>query len=208
MNDMTPDEIAALNERHRARMERKKAVIDAKIAAADKEIGILIVNTGNGKGKSSSAFGMVARALGHGMKVGVVQFIKGAMSTGEERFLRRFPDEVSFHAMGEGYTWETQDRERDIAKANEAWEQARRYLADPSYGMVVLDELNIALKDRYLDVHTVIADLLDRPAMQHVVVTGRAAPPELVAVADTVTEMNVVKHAFKAGIAAQAGTEW
>ena len=208
MNDMSPDEISALNERHRARMERKKAVIDAKIAAADKEIGILIVNTGNGKGKSSSAFGMVARALGHGMKVGVVQFIKGAMSTGEELFLRRFPGEVSFHAMGEGYTWETQDRERDIAKANEAWEQARRFLADPSYGMVVLDELNIALKYRYLDVHTVIADLLDRPAMQHVVVTGRAAPPELVAVADTVTEMNVVKHAFKAGIAAQAGTEW
>ncbi|MEH6438182.1 cob(I)yrinic acid a,c-diamide adenosyltransferase [Massilia sp. DD77] len=208
MNDMSPDEIAALNERHRVRMERKKAVIDAKIAAADKEIGILIVNTGNGKGKSSSGFGMVARALGHGMKVGVVQFIKGAMSTGEEIFLRRFPDEVSFHAMGEGYTWETQDRERDIAKANEAWEQARRFLSDPAYGMVVLDELNIALKYRYLDVHTVIADLLDRPAMQHVVVTGRGAPPELVEAADTVTEMNVVKHAFKAGIAAQAGTEW
>ncbi|MBQ5950219.1 cob(I)yrinic acid a,c-diamide adenosyltransferase [Massilia sp. ST3] len=208
MNDMTPDEITALNERHRARMERKKAVIDAKIAAADKEIGILIVNTGNGKGKSSSGFGMVARALGHGMKVGVVQFIKGAMSTGEEIFLRRFPGEVSFHAMGEGYTWETQDRERDIAKANEAWEQARRFLSDPAYGMVVLDELNIALKYRYLDVHTVIADLLDRPVMQHVVVTGRGAPPELVEVADTVTEMNVVKHAFKAGIAAQAGTEW
>ncbi|RZA35201.1 MAG: cob(I)yrinic acid a,c-diamide adenosyltransferase [Lysobacteraceae bacterium] len=208
MNDMTPDEIAALNERHRQRMERKKAVIDAKIAAADKEIGILIVNTGNGKGKSSSAFGMVTRALGHGMKVGVVQFIKGAMSTGEEKFLRRFPDEVSFHAMGEGYTWETQDRERDIAKAGEAWEQAKRFLGDPAYGMVVLDELNIALKYQYLDVHTVIADLLDRPVMQHVVVTGRAAPPELVAVADTVTEMNVVKHAFKAGIAAQAGTEW
>lgn len=208
MNEMTQEEIAALNERHRQRMERKKAVIDAKIAAADKEIGIVIVNTGNGKGKSSSAFGMVTRALGHGMKVGVVQFIKGAMSTGEEKFLRRFPDEVSFHAMGEGYTWETQDRERDIAKAGEAWEQARRFLQDPAYGMVVLDELNIALKYKYLDVHTVIADLLDRPVMQHVVVTGRAAPPELVAVADTVTEMNVVKHAFKAGIAAQAGTEW
>lgn len=208
MNDMTQEEIAALNERHRQRMERKKAVIDAKIAAADKEIGIIVVNTGNGKGKSSSAFGMVARALGHGMKVGVVQFIKGAMSTGEEKFLRRFPDEVSFHAMGEGYTWETQDRERDIAKANEAWEQARRFLGDPAFGMVVLDELNIALKYKYLDVHTVIADLLDRPVMQHVVVTGRAAPPELVAVADTVTEMNVVKHAFKAGIGAQAGTEW
>lgn len=208
MNEMTQDELAALNERHRQRMERKKAVIDAKIAAADKEIGIVIVNTGNGKGKSSSAFGMVARALGHGMKVGVVQFIKGAMSTGEEKFLRRFPDEVSFHAMGEGYTWETQDRERDIAKAAAAWEQARTFLRDPAIGMVVLDELNIALKYRYLDVHTVIADLLDRPAMQHVVVTGRGAPPELVAVADTVTEMNVIKHAFKAGIAAQAGTEW
>ena len=208
MNEMTQEETAALNERHRQRMERKKAVIDAKIAAADKDIGIIIVNTGNGKGKSSSAFGMVTRALGHGMKVGVVQFIKGAMSTGEEKFLRRFPDEVSFHAMGEGYTWETQDRERDIAKAGEAWEQARRFLQDPGYGMVVLDELNIALKYKYLDVHTVIADLLDRPVKQHVVVTGRAAPSELVALADTVTEMNVVKHAFKAGIAAQAGTEW
>jgi cob(I)alamin adenosyltransferase len=208
MTEMTQEQTAALNERHRQRMERKKAVIDAKIAAADKEIGIIIVNTGNGKGKSSSAFGMVTRALGHGMKVGVVQFIKGAMSTGEEKFLRRFPDEVSFHAMGEGYTWETQDRERDIAKAGEAWEQARRFLQDPAYGMVVLDELNIALKYQYLDVHTVIADLLDRPVMQHVVVTGRAAPPELVAVADTDTDMNEDKHAFKAGIAAQAGTEW
>jgi cob(I)alamin adenosyltransferase len=208
MNDLTPEQTAELNERHRARMERKKAIIDAKIAAADKQIGIIIVNTGNGKGKSSSAFGMVARALGHGMKVGVVQFIKGAMSTGEELFLRRFPDDVGFHAMGEGYTWETQNRERDIIKAEQAWEQARRFLADPAYGLVVLDELNIALKYHYLDVHTVIADLLDRPDMQHVVVTGRAAPPELIAVADTVTEMNVVKHAFKAGIAAQAGTEW
>jgi len=197
-----------INQRHRARMERKKAIIDAKIAAADKQMGVLIVNTGNGKGKSSSGFGMVVRALGHEMKVGVVQFIKGAMSTGEEKFLRRFPEEVSFHAMGEGYTWETQDRERDILKAQQAWEQARRFLADPSIGLVLLDELNIALKYRYLDVDTVIADLLDRPEMQHVVVTGRAAPSELIAVADTVTEMEVVKHAFKAGIAAQAGTEW
>jgi len=202
---MSEDDI---NQRHRARMERKKAIIDAKIAAADKQMGVIIVNTGNGKGKSSSGFGMVMRAMGHGMKVGVVQFIKGAMSTGEEKFLRRFPDEVSFHAMGEGYTWETQNRERDIAKAQEAWAQARRFLADPGIGLVLLDELNIALKYRYLDVDTVIADLLDRPEMQHVVVTGRAAPPELIAVADTVTEMEVVKHAFKAGIAAQAGTEW
>ena len=208
MHDMTPEQTAALNERHRVRMERKKAVIDAKIASADKQIGIIIVNTGNGKGKSSSGFGMVARALGHGMKVGVVQFIKGALSTGEETFLRRFPDEVSFHAMGEGYTWETQNRERDIEKAAEAWALAKQFLSDPAIGMVVLDELNIALKYQYLDVHTVIADLLDRPEMQHVVITGRGAPPELVAIADTVTEMNVVKHAFKAGIGAQAGTEW
>ena len=208
MTDLTPEQTAALNERHRVRMERKKAIIDAKIAAADKKIGIIIVNTGNGKGKSSSAFGMVGRALGHGMKVGVVQFIKGAMSTGDEMFLRRFPDDVSFHAMGEGYTWETQNRERDIEEAQAAWEQARRFLADPAYGLVVLDELNIALKYHYLDVHTVIADLLDRPEMQHVVVTGRGAPPELIAIADTVSEMKDVKHAFRAGIGAQAGTEW
>jgi cob(I)alamin adenosyltransferase len=207
-DDTHPDTNLDMNERHRLRMARKKAVIDAKIASADKQVGIIIVNTGNGKGKSSSAFGMAVRALGHGMKVGVVQFIKGAMATGEEQFLRRFPDEVSFHAMGEGYTWETQNRERDIVKAQQAWEMARTFLRDPAYGLVVLDELNIALKYRYLDVHAVIADLLDRPVMQHVVVTGRAAPQELIDVADTVTEMNVVKHAFKAGIGAQAGTEW
>jgi cob(I)alamin adenosyltransferase len=198
----------ALNERHRIRMERKKAIIDAKIAAADKQIGVIIVNTGNGKGKSSSGFGMVMRALGHGMKVGVVQFIKGAMSTGEEQFLRRFPGEVSFHAMGEGYTWETQDRERDIATAARAWEQAARFLADPEVGLVLLDELNIALKYRYLDLDQVIADLLERSPQQHVVITGRGAPPELIEIADTVTQMDVVKHAFKAGIGAQAGIEW
>ncbi|NRR34187.1 cob(I)yrinic acid a,c-diamide adenosyltransferase [Oxalobacteraceae bacterium] len=208
MTDQNHQDIDAVNERHRVRMERKKAIIDAKIAAADKQIGIIIVNTGNGKGKSSSGFGMAIRAMGHGMKVGVVQFIKGAMSTGEEKFLRRFPDEVSFHAMGEGYTWDTQDRARDTEKARLAWEQAKTFLADPAIGLVLLDELNIALKYRYLDVHTVINDLLDRPEMQHVVITGRGAPPELIAAADTVTEMEVVKHAFKAGISAQAGTEW
>ena len=197
-----------INERHRVRMERKKAIIDQKIAQANKEIGIIIVNCGNGKGKSSSGFGMVIRAMGHGMKVAVVQFIKGAMSTGEEKFLRRFPDEVSFHAMGEGYTWETQDRERDIRKAEQAWVLAKQFLSDPSIGLVLFDELNIALKYRYLDVDTVIADLLERPPMQHVVITGRGAPEELIAIADTVTEMNVVKHAFKAGIVAQAGTEF
>ena len=197
-----------INERHRARMQRKKEVIDKKIGAAKINTGVLLVNTGNGKGKSSSAFGMVIRALGHGMKVGVVQFIKGAKATGEEKFLRRFPDEVSFHAMGEGYTWETQDRERDIAAAERAWQQAKTFLNDPAIGLVVLDELNIALKYRYLDVHQVVNDLLSRPEMQHVVVTGRAAPPELIEAADTVTDMTVVKHAFAAGIAAQNGVEW
>jgi cob(I)alamin adenosyltransferase len=208
MNQANHQDIEAINESHRRRMERKKAIIDAKIAAADKKIGIIVVNTGNGKGKSSSGFGMVSRAMGHGMKVGVVQFIKGAMSTGDEKFLRRFPGEVSFHAMGEGYTWETQDRERDIEMARRAWEQAKTFLADPRVGLVLLDELNIALKHRYLDVHAVIADLLDRPDMQHVVITGRGAPPELIAVADTVTQMDVVKHAFKEGIGAQEGIEW
>lgn len=197
-----------INERHRARMQRKKEVVDQKINAATRNTGVLLVNTGNGKGKSSSAFGMVIRALGHGMKVGVVQFIKGAKSTGEEVFLRRFPEEVSFHAMGEGYTWETQDRERDIAAAQRAWDRARTFLSDPSIGLVVLDELNIALKYRYLDVHQVVTDLLSRPEMQHVVVTGRAAPPELIEAADTVTDMSLVKHAFNAGIAAQPGVEW
>lgn len=197
-----------INDRHRARMQRKKDVVDRKIEAASRNTGVLLVNTGNGKGKSSSAFGMAIRALGHGMKVGVVQFIKGAKSTGEELFLQRFPDEVSFHAMGEGYTWETQDRSRDIACAERAWAQAKEFLSDPDIGFVVLDELNIALKYRYLDVNRVIEDLRARPPMQHVVVTGRAAPPELIAAADTVTEMQPVKHAFAAGIAAQPGVEW
>ena len=197
-----------INERHKARMERKKAVVDAKIQQAQRTKGVIVVNTGNGKGKSSSGFGMAIRAMGHGMQVGIVQFIKGAMSTGEEKFLRRFPDEVRFHAMGEGYTWETQDRERDMDKAHAAWEKAKSFLSDPGVGLVVLDELNIALKYRYLDLARVIADLQARPAMQHVIVTGRGAPPELIEIADTVTEMQVVKHAFADGIAAQEGIEW
>jgi len=194
--------------RHKARMQRKKAVVDEKIAQAQDEYGLLLVHTGNGKGKSSSAFGMVARALGHGIKVGVVQFIKGAASTGEENFFRRFPDEVSYHVMGEGFTWETQDRQRDIAKAREAWTVAAQLLADPQIGLVVLDELNIALKYGYLDLEPVLADIESRPLLQHVVVTGRGAPPGLIEAADTVTEMSLVKHAFKAGVKAQKGVEF
>jgi len=206
--DQAPEGEDQLNARHQRRMQRKKALMDEKIEQAQRETGVLLVHTGNGKGKSSSAFGMVMRALGHGMKVGVVQFIKGAMSTGEEIFLRRFPEEVQFYAMGEGYTWETQNRERDIEKATIAWEQGKKFLSDPTIGLVVFDELNIALKYHYLDIETVIADIDARPEMQHVVVTGRGALPELIAIADTVTEMQVVKHAFKDGIVAQAGVEW
>jgi cob(I)alamin adenosyltransferase len=189
------------DERHKARMQRKKALMDEKIAEAQDEYGLLLVHTGNGKGKSSSAFGMLARALGHGMKVGVVQFIKGAASTGEEAFFRRFPDEVRYHVMGEGFTWETQDRQRDIAKAREAW-------SDPEIGLVVLDELNIALKYGYLELAPVLADIESRPLLQHVVVTGRGAPAGLIEAADTVTEMGLIKHAFKAGVKAQKGVEF
>ncbi|MDO9599055.1 MAG: cob(I)yrinic acid a,c-diamide adenosyltransferase [Azoarcus sp.] len=195
------------DERHNARMARKKEVIEQKVAAANTERGVLLVNTGNGKGKSSAGFGLVARALGHGMKVGVVQFIKGRSDTGEEAFFRRQPG-VSWHVMGEGFTWDTQDRARDVATAEAAWVQACMFLRDPEIGLVVLDELNIALKYRYLEVNQVVADLLARPLAQHVVVTGRAAPPELVEAADTVTDMTPVKHAFAAGIKAMAGMEW
>lgn len=202
------NEASGRDERHKARMQRKKALVDQKIAEAQAEYGLLLVHTGNGKGKSSSAFGMVARALGHGIKVGVVQFIKGAASTGEENFFRRFPDEVSYHVMGEGFTWETQDRQRDITKAREAWAVAAELLADPSIGLVVLDELNIALKYGYLDLEPILADIESRPLLQHVVVTGRGAPPGLIEAADTVTDMSVVKHAFKAGVKAQKGVEF
>ncbi|MCF4998307.1 cob(I)yrinic acid a,c-diamide adenosyltransferase [Pseudomonas syringae] len=195
------------DERHLARMQRKKAVIDERIANSPNECGLLLVLTGNGKGKSSSAFGMLARAMGHGMQCGVVQFIKGRNSTGEELFFRRFPEQVRFHVMGEGFTWETQDRQRDIAAAEAAWEVSRELLRDPAIGLVVLDELNIALKHGYLDLDQVLSDLQARPPMQHVVVTGRGAKPEMIEMADTVTEMGVIKHAFQAGIKAQKGVE-
>jgi cob(I)alamin adenosyltransferase len=195
-----------LDERHRQRMARKKAVVDAKIAKAGEDRGVVVVATGNGKGKSSSGFGMVARALGHGMRVGIVQFVKGRFATGEEAFFRRFP-EVDYHVMGVGYTWETQDRERDIRAARAAWDKARAMLGDPSYQLVLLDELNIVLKYGYLPVEEIIAALKVRPPRQHVVITGRGAKPELIAVADTVTEMRLVKHAFEAGVRAQRGIE-
>lgn len=194
------------SQRHKQRMERHKAVVDEKIARATNERGVVVVHTGNGKGKSTAAFGMAARALGHGMKVGIVQFIKGSFSTGEEAFFRRFP-EVSYHVMGQGYTWETQNLEQDKATAAKGWAQAKAFLEDPSVDLVVLDELNIALKYQYIDIQAVLDALAQRPAMQHVVITGRGARDELIAVADTVSEHREIKHAFHAGVMAQKGVE-
>lgn len=200
--DETPEEA-----RHRERMQRKKELVDRKVAKATIDRGVLVVNTGNGKGKSSSGFGMLARSLGHGFRCGVVQFIKGSFSTGEEAFFRRFPDMLDYHVMGEGFTWETQDKARDIAAAQAAWNVAARMLTDDRYRFVLLDELNIALVKQYVTLEQVLPTLAVRPADQHVVVTGRGAPDALVAMADTVTEMRVVKHAFEAGIRAQKGIE-
>ncbi|MFD0727272.1 cob(I)yrinic acid a,c-diamide adenosyltransferase [Lysobacter brunescens] len=199
------------DEHYRERAQRKKALVDRRIARATIDRGVVVVNTGNGKGKSSSGFGMLARSLGHGLRCGVVQFIKGSFSTGEEAFFRRFIEGadavLDYHVMGEGFTWETQDRTRDIAAASAAWDVAARMLADPGYDFVLLDELNIALNKDYVSVDAVVAALSARPERQHVVITGRGAPDALVEVADTVTEMRLVKHAFKAGIQAQKGIE-
>jgi cob(I)alamin adenosyltransferase len=193
---------------HSTRMQRKKAVIDRQIAAASNERGVLVVNTGTGKGKSSSAFGLVARALGHGMKVAVIQFVKSRSDTGEEGFFRRFPNQVRWHVMGEGFTWDTQNDARDAAAAQAAWQQALAYLADPAVNMVVLDEITYAFKYGWLDVNVALAAFAARPPLQHVVVTGRAAPKELVAAADTVSEARMVKHAFAAGVKAMPGVEF
>ncbi len=197
----------ARNQRHKQRMQRKKAVVDSAVARADKDKGLILVNTGNGKGKSSAGFGVVARALGHGMKVAIIQFIKGSLSTGEETFFRRFPNEVEYHVMGEGFTWDTQNRERDIATAMAAWEKAEQFLSHSDFNVLLLDELNIALKMDYIPMERVLAALQNRPVMQHVIITGRGARDELIEVADTVTEMREIKHAYKAGIRAQKGIE-
>jgi len=200
------------SERHARRMARKKVVVDEAIAAAQQERGVLVVNTGNGKGKSSAAFGVVARALGHGMKVAVIQFVKGRSDTGEEAFFldaaKAMPGRLSWHVTGEGFTWEIQDLERDVAAARAAWALACRYLEDPGIALVVLDEMTYAFKYNWLDLSHVLEVLSRRPQMQHVIVTGRAAPEALIAAADTVTDMTLVKHAFKAGVKAMPGLEW
>lgn len=195
------------NARHAARMARKKALVDAAIAAATDARGLLVVLTGNGKGKSTSAFGMVARARGHGMKVGVVQFIKSRTDTGEEAFLGKQPG-VEWHVTGDGFTWDTQDREQDIATAQRGWAIAARMLADPSYQLVVLDELTYLLSYGYLDADSVLDALAQRPPMQHVVVTGRGASAALTELADTVSVIADGKHAFHAGVKAQPGIDY
>jgi cob(I)alamin adenosyltransferase len=194
--------------RHKAKMEKRKAVQDAEVAAKTVEKGLLIVNTGPGKGKSTAAFGLMLRALGHGWRVGVVQFIKGAWETGERKALSAFGDQIIWHSMGEGFTWETQDKARDIAAAERAFAKAKELMADPTIRLIVLDELNIALRYDYLPLAQVVATLAARRPDLHIVVTGRNAKPELIAAADLVTEMTLVKHHFTAGVKAQEGIEF
>jgi cob(I)alamin adenosyltransferase len=195
-------------ERHRVKMAKRKAVQDAEVAQKTIEKGLLIVHTGTGKGKSTAAFGLALRMLGRGHRIGVVQFIKGGWHTAERDALAQFGDQVVWHTMGEGFTWETQDRARDVAAAERAWAKALELMADPGLSLVILDELNIALRYDYLDLTAVIAALTGRRQGLHVVVTGRNAKPELVAAADLVTEMTLVKHHFAAGVKAQPGIEF
>ena len=205
---MTKNIDDAESERHRAKMAKRKAVQDAEVAEKTVEKGLLIVHTGAGKGKSTAAFGLALRMLGRGHRIGVVQFIKGAWHTAERDALAKFGEQVSWHTMGEGFTWETQDLKRDIAAAERAWAKSLELMADPSFGLVILDELNIALRYDYLDLAKVVTALRDRRGGLHVVVTGRNAKPDLIAAADLVTEMSLVKHHFAAGVKAQPGIEF
>ena len=197
-----------VNRRHNEKMARRKAARDRMLATKTEERGLLIVHTGTGKGKSTAAFGMVLRCLGHGMRVGIVQFVKGVWTTGERVALERFGDLVTCRAMGEGFTWDTQDRARDIAAARKAWATAKAMIADPSYRLVLLDELNIVLRYDYLPLDEVVAVLKAKPRDLHIVVTGRNARQELVEAADLVTEMSLVKHPFRSGVKAQIGIEF
>lgn len=195
-------------QRHKEKMAKKKASRDKLMAKKQGEKGLLIVHTGPGKGKSSAAFGMAIRCVGHGFKVGVVQFIKGAWDTAERRVLEGFPDLVTFKAMGEGFTWETQDRARDIAFARAGWEEGKRMIADESFDFVLLDEINIALRYDYLPIEEIIDFLKSKRPDLHVCLTGRNAKEELIAIADLVTEMEMIKHPFRDGVKAQAGIEF
>ncbi len=202
----TIDETEA--ERHRAKMAKRKAVQDAEVAEKTVEKGLLIVHTGTGKGKSTAAFGLALRMLGRGRRIGVVQFIKGAWHSAERDALETFGDQVVWHTMGEGFTWDTQHLKRDVAAAERAWNKACELTADPTLALLILDELNIALRYDYLDLQAVISTLVARRPDLHVVITGRNAKPDLIAAADLVTDMTLIKHHFKAGVKAQAGIEF
>jgi cob(I)alamin adenosyltransferase len=193
---------------HKARMQRLKVSVNRRIEAAQEERGVLIVYTGAGKGKTTAALGMALRCIGHGLKVAIMQFIKGAIDTAEERTLKSFGEQVTFLRLGEGYTWETQDRERDARVAQAAWSTATGFLRDPGYAMVILDELNIALHHDYVPLEAVLDVLAHRPPVQHVVITGRHAKPELIERADLVSEMKMIKHPFRKGVKAQKGVEF
>jgi cob(I)alamin adenosyltransferase len=194
--------------RHKAKMANRKAVQDAEVAGKTIEKGLLIVHTGKGKGKSTAAFGLLLRAIGRGFQCGVVQFGKGAWQTGERSAIERFGDQVKWHTLGEGFTWETQDRARDVAAAERAWARATELMEDPSIQLLVLDELNISLRYDHIDLSKVLAAFASRRPGLHVVVTGRNAKPELIEIADLVTEMVAVKHHFAAGVKAQPGIEF
>ncbi len=196
------------DEQHAEKMKKKQAAHDKIMATKTQEKGLLIVHTGKGKGKTTAALGMVVRMIGHGKKVGVVQFVKGAMTTGEKAVFDAFPEQVEFKPMGEGFTWNTQDRSRDIALAREAWDEVKRMVADPDYALVLADELNIVLRYDYLPLDEVLAVLTGKDDMKHVVVTGRNAPEALIEAADLVTEMTMIKHPFRSGVKAQAGIEY
>ena len=193
---------------HADKMRKKKEARTRMLATKTQERGLLIVHTGKGKGKSTAAFGMVFRAIGHGFPVGIVQFVKGAWGTGERDVLEKFPDLVTIKAMGEGFTWDTQDRQRDLAAARAAWEEAKRMIADPNLKMVLLDELNIVLRYDYLPLEEVLDVLRNKPRDLHIIVTGRNAKDELIEIADLVTEMTEIKHPFRSGVKAQAGVEF
>jgi cob(I)alamin adenosyltransferase len=196
-------------EQYKQKMQRRQEVQAERIDRSIKEKGLIIVNTGTGKGKTTAALGMVLRSLGHGYKVAIVQFIKGAWEPAEKAILARFEDQLEFHAMGEGFTWDTQDRDRDIATAERAWDKALSYITNPEYRLVLLDEVNIALKLGYLSPETVIAGLAQKPALSHIILTGRGAPQSLIDVADLVTEMTLIKHPYREqGVRAQPGIEF
>jgi cob(I)alamin adenosyltransferase len=205
----TASEVSLTTEQYQKKMQRRKEVQDQRVAQASKEKGLIIVNTGNGKGKTTAALGMVMRSLGHGYKVAIVQFIKGAWEPAEKAVLSQWSEQLEFHAMGEGFSWETQDRDRDIQTANAAWEKALTFITNPDFKLVLLDEVNVALKLGYLSVEQVLGGLEQKPVDTHVLLTGRGAPPQLIEKADLVTEMTLIKHPFKEqGVKAQPGIEY